>query len=263
MTTKELKAIQPARTNKVAGTVLLSCLAILAGCCVMLVLHERDDALWTLFVGMHLLHAAIAELVIWVVIAAKQRKRVFAAFAENEIFVERDGGKPLRKIEELAVEHFGGNLKQALVFAVTSPEISRMERSAMSIELMDYEREYVQNICGMGLKESVAEARREVLTRARIEADLADKSRTYRKTRCAYQLMRAECMAKCYFPSIEGESETIELKFGDAGLYSCTQDEYEMTTEGDQFCLVKLEGKKNILLAYAEKDWIMDESLFS
>ncbi len=259
MTTKELKAMQPARTNKAAATALLPCLALMTGCFVCMFL---DSTAATLAVFL-LLSAAITWLVNWISIASKQRKIVFAAFAANEIFVEQDGDKPLRKIEQFAVEHCGGNLKQALELAVTSPVLSREERRAMSLELMDFEREYVQNTCGMSLSGSVAEARREVLARERIEADLADKSRTYRKTRCAYQLIQAECVGKCYFPSIEGESETIELKFGDAGLYSCTKDEYDMTTEGDRFCLVKLEGKKNILLAYAEKDWIMDESLFS
>ena len=259
MTTKELKAMQPARTNKGCATALLPCLAFLTGCFVCLVL---DSIVATLAAPL-LLQAAIVVPVIWISIALKQRKIVFAAFAENEIFVEQDGDKPLRKIEQFAVEHCGGNLKQALELAVTSPVLSREERRAMSLQLMDYEREYVQNTCGMSLDGSVAEARREVLARERIEADLADKSRTYRKTRCAYQLIQAECVGKCYFPSIEGESETIELKFGDAGLYSCTKDEYDMAAKGDMYCLVKLEGKKNILLVYAEKDWIMDESLFS
>lgn len=259
MTTKELKAMQPARTNKGCATALLPCLAFLTGCFVCLVL---DSIVATLAAPL-LLQAAIVVPVIWICIAAKQRKIVFAAFAANEIFVEQDGDKPMRQIEQFAVEHCGGNLKQALELAVTQPVLSREERRAMSRELMDYEREYVLGKCGMSLEDSVAEARRDVLTRERIEADLAKVSRKYRKTQCAYQLMRAECKARHYSPSLgDAGDETSSLDFGAAGNYCCTKDEYDMVAKGDIYCLVKLEGKKDILLAYAEKDWIMDESLF-
>ena len=261
MTTRELKAMQPARTNKGCATALLPGLAFLTGFFVCMFLNNSVATLATAL----LLEAAIVVPIIWVCIAAEQRKKVFAAFAANEVFVEQDGDKPLRKIEQFAVEHCGGNLKQALELAVASPVLSREERRAMSRELEDYEREYVLDKCGVSLEDSVAEARREVLTRPRIDADLVKVSRKYRKTQCAYQLMRAECEDRHYSSSLglEGDSETISLGFGAVGNYHCSKDEYDMAAEGDMYCLVKLEGNKSILLAYSEKDWVIEESLLS
>lgn len=255
MTTKELKAMQPAGGSKTVLKLTISSLAAMFLVFVLMMRYHHEPSVGRLMMIIALVSAVIIGGIIWIRLALKQSNAAQKAFFSEDVYVERDDSIPLRNIEKLAVERFGGNLKQALVFAAISPELSRKERRDMANGLMGYEAMYVQEMCGEYLSSTEIESRRDVLTRDQIEKDLRNISRSYRKQLPVYRLERAACSAKHY-------NDDPELWFGDAGVYyRCSMAEYDMTDKDDVFCLVKLEGK-NILLAYAEKDWIMDESLF-
>lgn len=262
MTTKELKAMQPINSGIHSLILLLFMLLEFVAFGVLIALLRTHHVLWTVLTVVLMLFVVINTGIFGFWHIFKQEAAMQKVFADEDIWVEQDGDKPLRIIEQLAVDRFGGNLKQALEFAATSPELSRMERYNIDKQLRPYENVYVRNKCGtflrgVTLNDSI-ESRRNVLNRAQIETDLAKVSRKYRETQCPYEVIQSICLKKRYAHTLE--KGYVHLKF-DEGLYDCPYDEYLMTKEGDWFFIVRLKGDNRILLAYSERDWVTAEDL--
>lgn len=262
MTTKELKAMQPINSGIQSLILLLFMLLEFVAFGVLIALLRTHHVLWTVLMAVLMLFVVINTGIFGFWHIFKQETAMQKVFTDEDILVEQDGDKPLRIIEQLAVDRFGGNLKQALEFAATSPELSRMERYNIDKQLRPYENVYVRNKCGtllrgVTLNDSI-ESRRNVLNRAQIETDLAKVSRKYRKDPCPYEVTRTICVQKRLAHTLE--SGYAYLRF-DEGLYDCPTDIYFLAAEGDPFFVVRLQGENRILLAYSERDWVAAEDL--
>lgn len=260
MTAKDLKAMQPLGSGIRCLILLLFMLAEFVVFGVLIALLQNCHVMWTVLTAVLMLSVVMITGIIGFPRIFKQETAMQKVFAEEDIFVEQDGNKPLREIEQLAVDRFGGNLKQALEYAATSPELSRMERYHIDKKLKSYENVYVRSKFGNLLRDIDTESRRDVLTRAQIEADLARVSRKYRKDPCPYEVARTICVQKRLAHTLE--SGYAYLRF-DEGLYDCPTDIYFLAAEGDPFFIVRLQGENRIQLAYSEKDWGVEEGLLA
>lgn len=255
MTTKEYRMMESAWIRKIAAMVMVAGLSILASTAMLIhAVLEENLPWWGSIAWLLVFLAVIGGGIIGCQRILKEKKATVEAMLSEDLYVDRYVSKFPRAIESLAVDRFDGNLTQALIFATNSAEVSREERWLFDSELTRLERIYVSGKRDMALKGSTAEARREELTKERIEEDLHRASMKYRWRPFHYQVVRAACTGQFF------DNEFESLRFGHEGIYHCNGKIYQMTKIGDWFYLVKEEGRYGILVAYAEKDWKITDS---
>jgi hypothetical protein len=209
--------------------------------------------------------AAITILGLWIGVKLFNgvyaiKRQAYQLFEENDVFVLPT--EPVkREIDKIALEKFQGNLKQALHYVATTPELYRREREKNMLQWCDYERDYIAKHYGKDPLHVAQVSRTDALTHSIIISRLLERSAIRRGTSTNYDLIKTQCTAKSFFPGTDGEMTSYYLHFGDHGKCECEQNLYYITQEGETFYVVTVRGERSVAIAYPAAEWTPDETL--
>lgn len=191
---------------------------------------------------------------------AAVKNEAYRMFEENDVFVAPS--EPVKRgIDKIALEKFQGNVKQALHYVASSPELYRKERYENMLDWCDYERDFIANHYGMDPLHVAQVSKTDTLTHAIIISRLLERSAIRRGTGTNYDLIKTQCTAKSFFPGTDGEMTSYYLYFGNHGKCECEQNLYYITQEGETFYVVTVRGERSVAIAYPAAEWTPDDAL--